>query len=1544
MTEEIVEGFPLSPQQRRLWQLQRGGGAQGFRAQCAVEFVGELDPRALAAALRRVVRRQEILRTSFRLLPGMNVPLQVIEEGDAVAFDADADPYEKMPREQFIERLFEEDAATQAPLERGPALRARVARTAAGGVLLLSLPALCADRSGLRNLAAEVARCCGTDAEPSEEPVQYADISEGLNELLGSDETEAGREYWRGLAPLPAARLPFERRAGAAFAPRAHTRRLDPRTLRGLKALADAEGRSLEVLLLSAWHLLLWRLTAQSPTRVATLCDGRGDAELADALGLFARHLPVDCQLREGERLRDLMARVGKSLAEARRRQDFFSWEQAGGVGEETGSGYFPFAFEYDAHASESRRAAGVEFSVGLMRAHVDRFNLKLSCVEADDALTLEWHYDERVHEAERVERLAEGYAALLDDMAEHPSAALEEFEVIGAREKSLLLSYADGTSADYSHEQCLHRLFEEQAARTPEATAVTFEGERLSYAELDARADLLARHLRRLGVGPESRVGIMQERSAEMVVSILGVLKAGGAYVPLDPAYPAERLRFMLEDSGISVLLTEEGLKHSLPEHAARVVSVDAQRDESARESAEAPDVQSVVTPTNLAYVIYTSGSTGRPKGVMIEHRSILNRLLWMVAEFKFGSGERVLQKTSLSFDASVWELFAPLLSGGCLVLAKPGGHQDTGYLAQVIAREEITTLQLVPSLLGAFLVEAGGGACATLRRLYCGGEALSQAAAQRARGILPHAELHNLYGPTEVSIDATHYGPVVDADEAGEGEGGVVPIGRPITNARVYVLNSSLAPAPEGVAGEVYVAGAGLARGYLNRPGLTAERFVPDPFGGPGERMYRTGDLGRWVGGVLRYVGRADSQVKLRGYRIELGEIEAALASHPRVREAAVAARADAAGHKRLVAYVVPDGAAGQENGGRESGAAELKEYLSGALPEYMVPSQFVTLDALPLLPNGKIDRRALPEPGDSHDAGRDTFVAPRTPVEEVLCGMWAQVLGAQAVGTRDNFFDLGGHSLIATQLISRARQVFGVELPLRSLFESPTVEGLARTVEGLRGAGAVVAGPPTRRTHVGRARLSFAQQRLWFLDRVEPGTPAYNLPAAVRLEGALDAAALERSLSEMVRRHESLRTTFAVEVGEPVQVVGPPSPLALPLTDLEHLPESRREGEALRLTREETRRPFDLSAGPLLRARLLKLSDEEHVLLLTMHHIIGDGWSTGILVREAAALYAAFAEGEASPLEELPIQYADYAEWQREHLQGDVLEGLLSYWKRQLGELPTLRLPTDRPRPAVQTFRGARLPVELGQETAVGLKALSREEGCTLFMTLLAAFDVLLHGYTEQEDVIVGTDAANRNHAETEKVVGFFINQLVLRTRLDGDPTFRELLGRVREITLGAYTHQELPFDRLVKALRPERDASRAPLFQVKFALQNLPLPTVELGRLKLSPVETDLGRAQLDLSVFMWEAGEGLAGLFEYNTDLFDDATVTRMMEQFKGLLAAVTSEPDTRLSQLAGPIVESESRRRAAEAARLRESGLSKFRGVKPRLVGAEAAE
>ena len=1078
------------------------------------------------------------------------------------------------------------------------------------------------------------------------------------------------------------------------------------------------------------------------------------------------------------------------------------------------------------------------------------------------------------------IERMVTHFRVLLERVVENEHRHISEIPILTDEEKSQLKQFNE-TEQEVAPSSYLHHFFEAQVEKTPDAIALVYGTGNLSYQELNRRANRLAHYLQTLSIGPETRVALLLERSPELIVSMLAVLKAGGAYLPLDLAYPAERLAFMIDDTRASVLICRDESVTAVPKHSARVVNLDLESRLIEEQSSDNP--VSGVGPENLSHVIYTSGSTGKPKGVAIEHRSVISFLQWAGNTFSPEELAGTCASTSICFDLSVFEIFAPLSCGGAVVLVA-----DALHLAVPTAAERVTLVNTVPSAMVELLrLQAVGEG---VLRVNLAGETLKRSLVQDIYSQTNVELVRNLYGPTEY----TTYSTAENVERECDGEPG---IGRPIANTQTHILDQAMALTPMGVAGEIFIGGHGLARGYLNRPDLTADRFLPDSLSGKlGSRLYRTGDLGKFLDdGRIEYQGRKDHQVKIRGYRIELGEIEAALEQHAGIREAVVVVSGEA-GEQRLVAYVV----SALESIDRQSCETELRRSLHERLPAYMVPSVFVFLDRLPLTANGKVDRRALPAPERCRQEPKEGVLEARTVTEQLLAQIWSEVLKVEPIGIHDNFFELGGHSLLATQVVSRIRAAFQTELPLRSLFEMPTIESLAKVVETQTDTAITM--PVDRVSRDMALPLSFAQQRLWFLGQLNPNNSAYNLSMALRLEGRLNARALAESLNEIVGRHEVLRTNFVADDGPPRQVIEPGASAHLVTIDLSRLPAGVREEEAHDLFALETQRPFSLSESRLLRLMLLKLEDDKHWLLLVAHHIIADGWSVGIFTRELTQLYRAFSQGEVSPLSECAIQYADFATWQRNWLTGQRLASELGYWKEQLAGAPALlELPTDHPRPAVQTFRGADVPFSLSSTLTNSLKALCRTHAITPFMALTAAFALLLARYSRQSDVSIGTPVAGRTRLETEDLIGLFVNTLVLRTRFSNEMTLQDLLAQVREVTLQADAHQNLPFEKLVDELQPERTLSYTPLFQAMFVLQNAPAEGLEIHGLSLSRIDTEAETAQFDLTMHIEERAGEFTGRLNYNTDLFERETIERMTRHFQQLLGEMIRDTEQQVA-------------------------------------------
>ncbi|HST61260.1 MAG TPA: amino acid adenylation domain-containing protein, partial [Longimicrobium sp.] len=1506
---ERTDALPLSFAQERLWFLDRlEPGSAFYNIPWALRLRGALNAAALERALGEILRRHESLRTTFAERNG--VPVQEVApfSGFVLPVD-DLSALDERAREADVRRRAAADAARPFDLAAGPLFRAALLRLADGDhVLLTCMHHIVSDGWSMNVLAGELTALYGAFSQgagsPLPEPaVQYADFAVWQREHLRGEVLDRQIAYWKGqlagapaLLELPAdrPRLAVQRYRGAY-----ETAEFREGLVERLEALGRREGATLYMVLLSAYQVLLGTYAGTDDVVVGSPIAGRTRAETEGLIGFFVNTLVLRTDLSGDPGFREVVARVRASTLAAYEHQDVPFERLVAELEPERSMSHAPLfqvLFALNDAGGAGAAFPGLEAQGMAPALDTTKFDLSLGVSVDGNRMGAGLEYSTDLFDRATAARMLGHLDRVLEQVAEDADRPLSQLDMLGVGERARVLEAWNDTASAYPADQAIHALFQEQAARTPDAIALVFGDASLTYRQVDARANRLANHLAARGAGPETRVAVSLEPGVEMVIALIAILKAGGAYVPLDPAYPAERLSFMLADSGVALLITRDALRGVLPvQGGVRVVSVDGDLAEitAAGDAAPARGAGGVDAggAGALAYVIYTSGSTGRPKGVAVEHRAIV-RLVRGTDWMQLTAADRVAQASSASFDAATFEVWGALLNGAALVGIPKEIALIPSELGRTIDTQRITAAFLTTALFNQVARELPT-AFSPLRHLLFGGEAVDPDAVRRVLAAGGPERLLHVYGPTENTTFSSWHAVTEVPDGAV-----TVPIGRAVANSSLLVLNTAMRAVPVGIPGELYVGGDGLARGYLGRPALTAERFVPHPFASmPGARLYRTGDRVRWLAdGVIEYLGRLDGQVKIRGFRIEPGEIEAVLRRAPGVADCAVLVREDAPGDKRLVAYVVGD-----------ADAETLRTHLRGTLPDYMVPAAFVPLETLPLNANGKVDRRALPAPDFAADAG--AYVAPRTPAEEVLAGIVAELLRVERVGVHDSFFDLGGHSLLATRVVSRMREVFGVEMPLRALFEGPTVAELAERVESIRRAGqpelpSIV---PVDRTDA--LPLSFAQERLWFLDQLESESAFYNVPAALRLRGALDAAALERTLAEIVRRHEALRTVFPEVNGAPVQRVLPFAGFVLAADDLSGQEDAAREAEAVRRAREDAGRPFDLARGPLFRASLLRLAADDHVLLLCMHHVVSDGWSMGVLFGELSALYGAFVAGEPSPLPALAVQYADFAVWQRAHLQGAVLEGQIAYWKGQLAGAPALlELPADHPRPAVQRYRGTREPVEFPAALAERLEALGRREGATLYMVLLAAFQVLLGKYAGTDDVVVGSPIAGRTRGETEALIGFFVNTLVLRTDLSGDPGFRGVLRRVRAATLAAYEHQEVPFERLVAELAPERSMSHAPLFQVLFALQNAGAAAAGLAGLRTDAVVPEGDTVKFDMSLALATHGGALRGVLEYSTDLFERATIVRMTAHLERVLEQVAEDADRPLSalDLAGP--------------------------------------
>ncbi|HVI46052.1 MAG TPA: non-ribosomal peptide synthase/polyketide synthase [Chitinophaga sp.] len=1466
---------PLSYGQERLWFIDRLEGSVHYHLPNVLQLKGNIDKQALEAAFRGIVNRHEVLRT-------------VIREEDGQAYQHVLEP-DGWRLSSIGEHISQDEAVRgllDAPfdLSQDHMLRAALLETGTDEYLLITaMHHIASDGWSGHVLVRELvelynAHTLHRDPALQPLPVQYADYAIWQRDYLSGEVLSARQQYWKdqltGVSPL---NLPtdYSRPAIQSTAGNIIHYHIPPALQASLQSLSQEQGTTLYMTLMAAFQVLLYRYSGQEDICVGTPVAGRRLQELEHMIGFFVNTLAVRQQVDGSASFTALLQSLKQQLLAAYEHQDLPFERMVEAVSPERDRSRNPlFQVMFILQNQETSgdiRLGDVLLSQEIIAHNVSKFDLTFSLTSQVAGLAMEIEYSTALFREDTIRRMAQHFEVLLQSIISAPQTKIGLLRMTTEEEVTSITKDFNDTAVAYNLDQTFADLFNEQVLRTPEATAVVFENEILSYRELNERSHQLACYLREQGVREEVLVPLCLERSFDMIIGILGILKAGGAYVPVDPHYPEARIRYMLEDTNAPLVLTQQRHAATLKDiFSGSVLSLDELQEEinAAPRHALAPP-----RPGHLAYVIYTSGSTGKPKGVMNEHRGLLNRLLWTQGYFGLDHTDAVLQKTTFCFDVSVWELLWPLMTGAKLVFAIPGGEKDAAYISDVIAAQQITTIHFVPSMLQVFLEQISTGEGARLRRVLCSGEALQAAHVNSFHEKLDGIGLYNLYGPTEAAIDVSCW-PAVKQDEAVT----VVPIGKPVSNTQLYILDAAGNVVPLGVTGELYIGGIQVARGYLNRAELTAEKFVSAPWNAA-ERLYRTGDLACWLpDGNIAYQGRTDDQVKIRGYRIELGEIEYAVQQHASVSQCVVLVKADKHGNKRLVGYVVPEGTFNKE---------ALQEWLKDRLPEYMVPALWVPLEVIPLTGNGKTDRKALPEPSDA-GAAENTYVMPRNDAEYALAAIWKELLGVQRVGIYDNFFELGGNSLLAMRLIAAIRKSMQLEVAVGSIFKHPDIAGLSALLH-LYEPTAVPAIKALPRPE--RIPLSFSQQRLWFIDQLE-GSVHYHIPALLKLSGPLHREALELALREVVQRHEVLRTVMVEEEGKAWQQVR-----TADAWQLEQL--SDREEMMTWLDK-----PFILAEDYMLRAGLLQEGKDEYLLAIVMHHIASDGWSMGVIVKELPELYEAITTGRIPALAAPELQYADYALWQRDYLSGTVLSAQLEYWKDQLTGVAPLNLLTDYPRPAIQSNAGNKVTYHIPAVLQASLQSLSHEQGVTLYMTLLAAFQVLLYRYSGQEDICVGTPVAGRRLQELENMIGFFVNTLAVRQQVDGDSAFTALLQSLKQQLLAAYEHQDLPFEKMVEAVSPERDRSRHPLFQVMFILQNQETSdATRLGDVLLSQETIAHNISKFDLTFGLSEQADGLAMEIEYSTALFHEDTIRRMAGHYERLLQSIVSAPETKTGLL-----------------------------------------
>lgn len=1483
--------FPLSYQQRRLWFVhQLEPHSPMYNMALNLRLIGALDAGALEKSLSEIVRRHEILRTSFPVKDGE--PKQEVHPPQAVELPlldlshftaAEREDKARLQRQQEYERPFD--------LEQGPPLRVGLVKLQPQEhILQIVMHHIISDGWSEaileRELQALYDAYRGRRPSPLKElEIQYADYSLWQREWLQGDVMEMQVGYWREkLAGLPVLEIPRDHMRPQTVGRHGEVVhfRLSGALNSRLKELAAREEVTLFMVLLAGFQVLLSKYTGQTDIGVGTVIANRSRKETEGLIGFFVNTLVLRTDLSGKINFCQLLKRVQSVALGAYARQDVPFEKLVEELNPERSIGGTPFiqaGIVLQNMPDMEIELGGLQL-VGTKTEHKYSFvDLGISLQEEVDDLSGTLIYSTEIYEKRSMERLAAHFKQVLQRCVDAPEILIGDIPLLTeAEHKSLVVDW-NRTAREYPGNQLVMEMFEEHAARNPQARAVVYEGQHLSYGELNERANQLAHHLRGLGVGPETRVGLCVERDLGMVVSILGVLKAGAAYVPMDPLHPVERLEFVLKDAEASVLLTTTALRDRFALDKTLIVCLDQTKAIKKQSRLNPKKINSM---GDLAYIIYTSGSTGTPKGVLALHAGLANVIKSSVEILQITPESRVSQLASLTFDASVAEILGPLCSGASVCIVSSRRLLSGAEFIGLLRSEAITVLGCVPSILALFSPDL----VPHLRTVIVGGESCPPETASRW---MAKTKLLNAYAPTEATIYSNLHECRSDGASA-------LPLGRPLPNVRMYILDNDLNPLPIGVIGEIYIGGVGVTRGYWRRPDLTASLYRPDPFSDqPGVRVYKTGDRARLrEDGNVEFMGRVDDQVKLRGYRIELGEIESIVRQIPGVQQCVVSVWEDPPGNKRLIAYLT-----------RKQGAAldmgEMRRLVRGKLPEYMSPATYVVLDQFPLTPNGKVDKRALPAP---HFGKEDTGTSARTPLEEILTGIWIDVLGVEKVGVHDNFFDLGGHSLLATKIIARTRKA-GLNIPLVALFETPTVAQLAEKLRRMEMKDAALIPPPIEaHERPEQIPLSFAQQRLWLLDQLEPDQHTYTVPLLLRLRGKLNVDVLGEALSEIVRRHEILRTSFPIQDGHPWQVISSHAKTAIKVIDLTHLDADARELRIRELADAEVSKPFDLPHGPILRIALYLLGPQEHVLSCTVHHIAFDASSVRVFLRELVAVYAAFLNGNPSPLPELPVQFADIAIWERNWLQGDVLRKHLDYWSGRLTNCSQcLNLPLDFPRPEVCTFRAAMQTLSLSADLAQELEQLERESTVTGFMVLLALINIWLFYYTRQDDILVGTPVSNRSQLEMEPMIGFFINTLVFRSRIDGKTRFNEYLEQVRVSALEAYAYQALPFEKLLDELRVERSPSRNPLFQVMFNTVSEGEAEVEIPGLEVEAMDPGPVESSFDLHLGAYSSSQGIDLVCTYSTGLFTANTISSMLLMFGELARMVTESPQATINEL-----------------------------------------
>ena len=1504
--------FPLSFAQRRLWFLdQLDPGSATYNIPVAIRMKGDLKIDTLKKSIEKIIIRHEVLRS--KIITVNETPMQIVKSTSSYQIkEVNLIDLEEKEKENKLKELIQKNSSIYFNLSEEPLFKILLYRINQNDyVLQIVMHHIISDGWSVGIFIREFSICyqaylIGEEPILPELQIQYADFAQWQREWSNSENFKKQLKYWKEQfeylpdpleLPIDFTRQPMRRQFGSTL-----ISKISKSLFEKAKSFSNEEGISMFMLTLTVFNLLIHKYTQQTDIPIGIPIANRNRSKVENLLGFFVNTLVIRANINTLETFSDLLNNVKETSLNSFDNQDIpfdILIEELQPNRNLSQTPLFQIMFDYQTISNQNVILQDLKLEAYPVDSSSSKFDLTFTIGEsAEDGFELAVEYDTDLFEKRTIIRITKHFEKLLDEVLSYPNNRIQNLSVISDDERTKILYEWNTRTIETSKVKSIHSLVERWALKTPNEIAVVSDNENISYKNLNEKANQLANYLLRKNKNRNLPIGISLDKSVNLLVTVLGVLKSGFSYLPLDPSYPEERLNYMINDSEIELLITDQNNSEVFSTFSYNKIVIEDLKD-LAQFSKENPNVD--INKNDLAYVIYTSGSTGKAKGTMIQHNSLINIYLGWEKDYNLLEDvKNHLQMASFSFDVFGGDWTRALCSGGKLVLVNREQLLEAKDLHEIIIRENIDIAEFVPAVLRNLIEYVDGKSLKldTFKILIAGSDIwYVKEYNEFKKYCSPNTRLINSFGLTEAAIDSTFF----EADNLVLSEEKLVPIGKPFPNVNIYILDNNLSIVPVGVKGELYISGVSLARGYYNRPYLTAERFLPNLYSNiKGDRLYKTGDVARYLpDGNIEFFGRADNQLKLRGFRIELGEIENALSENEHIKDSIVIAREDTVGDKRLVAYVL------SENG-TVVDPKILREFVAERVPDYMIPSAIVLLKKYPLTPNGKVDRKSLPVPDYSLLESSMSYVEPTSKTEEILCGIIAKVLDIPQIGIKQNFFEMGGHSLLATKCILRIRDSFSIEAPLNILFEAQDVEAIAKFIDkALMENLGIKQTPITLSPREDKISLSFAQERLWFFDQLNPNNSAYNIPEAVLIKGNLNLSIFEDSLNYLIERHEILRTSIQTSDGQAFQKVHSAFKIELTLLDYSYLLEQEKDAKLKNKISEEANEPFELNKIPLIRTVLIKTDEDENVFLLTMHHIISDGWSTSIFVNEFTQIYTSLSNNRSVNLPQIKIQYADFSIWQRNWLKGEVLDKQVEYWRKQLDSIvPVLNLPTDHSRPAVQTFNGNFIQFNIDGNISNKLSIIAKENNATLFMVLLSAFNTLLYKYSGQDDICIGTPVANRNRSEVEGLIGFFVNTVVVRGKLDGNPSFKTLIERVREASIGAFSHQDLPFEKMIDMLNIERNVSHSPVFQVMFTFQNLPETKISLSDITLEQFDIPSNNAKFDLNLTMFEGTDGeLVGAFEYNTDLYESRSIEKMIDNFKHLIESISENSNTQINNL-----------------------------------------